>query len=383
MPQGGGQQQQGSGDNSMDFLWLIVLIVGGIAVLWYFAHNQISNFVLQVRLYEIYFIEYILSGYAKIAEFAKLPIPNTDSLVTALGFINSSPDNVKIAQLVSVSNIVGWYLTFPIFAFIMILAFITYFTNIASRFRHIYSMESLKKSEHRIWPQVTPVLKVDLVKKDLDEGPWAMSLTPMLFAKKHHLLIENRENGKVNVTLNEGAAFRVFALQLGQFWREIETLPLHIQALFAIFLCRANHDREAGDVLLNQIAKSSLSEKLDFSGTKELVKKHINSKFAKYAVSRHAYILTVMATLLELARTDGVLATAEFLWLKPIDRPLWYMLNAVGRQTAFPEVGGAFAHWIAEKKADRALRVPMVDESVKALSKAIGEIIYEPDEGNG
>lgn len=374
------QQQQGSSsDNSMDFLWLIVLIVGGIVLLWYFGHNQISAVVLKLRLYEIYFIEYVLSGYSKIAELIHLPIPNTDNLLTTLSYINSNPDEVKLGQLVAVSNAVGWYLSFPIILIILVLAVITYFTNIASRFRHIYSMDTLKRSEHRIWPQVSPVMKVDLVKKDLDEGAWGMSLTPMLFAKKHKLLIEHRENGKVTVSLNEGAAYRVLSLQLGQFWRDIETLPIHIQALFAIFMCRANQDRENSDKLLNQISTGS-GEKLDFSDVKALVAKHKNSKLAKFAINKHAYVLSVMATLLELARTDGVLATAEFLWLKPIDRPMWYMLNSVGRQTAFPEIGGAYAHWIAEKKSDRALRVPMVDQAVKALNLALSEMIYEPEE---
>lgn len=375
------QQQQGSSsDNSMDFLWLIVLIVGGIVLLWYFGHDYIAAFILKLRMYEIYLIEYVLSGYAKVAQYAHLPIPNTDNLISTLSYINSNPTNVKLGSLVTVSNTVGWYLSFPAMLIIFALAIITYFTNIAARFRHIYSMESLKRSEHRIWPQVSPVMKVDLVKKELDEGPWAMSLTPMLFGKKHKLLIEHRDNGKLTVSLNEGAAYRVFALQVGQFWRDVDTLPIHIQALFAIFMARANQDRANSDKILNQIAKTSSSDKLDFSGVKELVKKHKDSKLAKYAIGRHAYILTVMATCLELARTDGVLATAEFLWLKPIDRPLWYILNAVGRQTAFPEIGGAYAHWIAEKKADRALRVPMVDEAVKALSRALSEMIYEPDE---
>ena len=87
-----------------------------------------------------------------------------------------------------------------------------------------------------------------------------------------------------------------------------------------------------------------------------------------------------MASMLELARTDGVLASAEFLWLKPLDRKLWYMLNSVGRQTAVPEIAGAFAHWTAEKKTKRALRVPMVDEAAKSLEVAMKEIIYEADE---
>ena len=87
-----------------------------------------------------------------------------------------------------------------------------------------------------------------------------------------------------------------------------------------------------------------------------------------------------MASMLELARTDGVLASAEFLWLKPLDRNLWYMLNCVGRQTPFPEISGPFAHWIVEKRLRRPLKVPMVAEAVDALDVALSDIIYNPEE---
>lgn len=375
-PQGGG----GGPDNSLDFLWMIVLIVGGLALTWYFAHQYIVSGVLAVRTYEVAFIEYIMRGYGVIASYLHLPTPNMDNLMGVMDTINSPPNDMTLQQLADLSTQVGRYYMIPVAIIIMIFAMITFFGNVAERFKHVYSMETLRKSENRIWPQVTPVMKVDLVKKDLDQGPWASSLTPMLFAKKYKLLIENRENKQITVKLNEGAAYRLFSLQVGQFWRDIESFPVHVQALYAIFLARANQDRANADKLLNQIAKSATSEKLDFSGVKELVAKHKNSKYAQYAQQKHAYLLTVMATLLDIGRTDGVLATAEFLWLKPIDRPLWYMLNSVGRQTSFPEVAGAYAHWLAEKKLDRPLKVPMIDEAVKALDVAIQEIIYEPDE---
>lgn len=374
------QQQGGSSDNSLDFLWMIVLIVGGLALAWFFGRDYIVAGVLKVRLYEIYLIEYVLRGYAFIASFLHLPLPNTSSLMGDLNIVTSQQQGMPLQDLVNLSNSVGWYLMIPIAIIIGSLAIMTYLTNINEKFKHIYNMETLRKSEYKIWPEVTPVMKVNLVKKDLDEGPWATSLTPMLFAKKHNLLIENRDNVPVTVTLNDGAAYRVFSLQVGQFWRDIETFPLHIQALYAIFLARANQDRANADKLLAQIGASASSDKLDFRGVKEVVRKHKDSKFAKYAEKRHAYMLTVMATLLELARTDGVLATAEFLWLKPVDRSLWYMLNSVGRQTAFSEVAGAYAHWLAEKKINKALKVPMIDQAVKALDLSIKEVLYEPDE---
>lgn len=377
------QQQQGGGssDNSLDFLWMIVLIIAGVALIWFFGREYIVAGVLKVRLYEIYLIEYVLRGYAFVASFLHLPMPSFHKLSEAVAVIQSKPTKMPLQDLISMSEDVGRYLMIPVMLIISGLAMITYFANITERFRRTYSMHTLRKSEHRIWPQINPVMKHNLVKTDLDDGAWASSLTPMLFAKKHHFLVEKKEdNGTVNVTVNEGAAHRVFALQTGQFWRDITTLPIHVQALFGIFLARANQDRKNADNLLTQIATSGVTDKLDFTGAKELAAKHNTTKTAKEVFKRHAYLLTVMATLLELARTDGVLATAEFIWLKPIDRPLWYMLNSVGRQTAFPEAAGAFAHWLAEKKLNRPLRVPMVEEAVKAIELALKEVLYEPEE---
>ncbi len=34
------------------------------------------------------------------------------------------------------------------------------------------------------WPQITPVLDLDLIKTDIDKGPWAMAMTPMQFCKR-------------------------------------------------------------------------------------------------------------------------------------------------------------------------------------------------------
>ena len=87
-----------------------------------------------------------------------------------------------------------------------------------------------------------------------------------------------------------------------------------------------------------------------------------------------------MASLLAAARDDGVVPSSEFLWLKPIDRRLWYMLNCIGRQTPYAEVGGPFAHWKAEKAMGRPSLIPMIDEAIKALEVAIKEIKLSPKE---
>ena len=89
------------------------------------------------------------------------------------------------------------------------------------------------------------------------------------------------------------------------------------------------------------------------------------------------------ASFLSASRDDGVVPSSEFLWLKPLDRRLWYMLNSVGRQTPFAEVGGPFAHWLAEKSMGRRLIAPMIDEAIKALEIAVKEIQLSPKEMQG
>ena len=49
------QQGGGGGDNSLDFLWLIVLIVAVSYAAWFFGKEYLTGFVYWLRYYEILF----------------------------------------------------------------------------------------------------------------------------------------------------------------------------------------------------------------------------------------------------------------------------------------------------------------------------------------
>ena len=149
---------------------------------------------------------------------------------------------------------------------------------------------------------------------------------------------------------------------------------------FAIFCAKAENDTEGARVLIRQIAASAGGGSLDFGGTRLLLFKHVRSKRIGRAVSPHAYLYTVMASMLTLARRDGVMATSEFLWLKPLDRQLWLMLSNVGRQTAFVEVSAPLAHWMVECRLRRPLKVPLVEGAIEALDEALSGILINLDE---
>lgn len=257
------------------------------------------------------------------------------------------------------------------------------------RFNKSYNMDALARQEKGNWAQIAPVVDLDLIKEDIMKGPWSMAMNPMQFCKKYKLLkveIEAdkkaawKEGGVHKTTVIREKAAQVFASQLGPLWTGEANLPPHTRAIYASFLLRAEHKPDDARALLDSLSLSAGKGAIDYSEVDEIIKKYGNNKVVKRCLERHAYVMTVMAELIEVARLDGVYATSSFLWLKPVDRRLWYMLNTVGRQVAPSEVGGPFAHWLAEKKMGRALSVPMVDEAVNGLELAISNMIYTPDE---
>lgn len=366
-------QQQQSGDNSLAPLWIILCIFLLGWLLWAFFHTHIVAFVLHIKFWESHLISFVLPS------MAQLPV-NINHLI---------PEQVPFSQLLDVSREVGNYLRYPIIIILVVLAIIIYFSHINLQFKKFYTMDTLAEAERKNWPQISPVIKLDLIKENIDKGPWAMALSPMQFAKKNQLLHEEKiipsmtmtakKHNQRTVSIKREAAHHIFVMQCGEYWQGVRYLKPATKALLAIFAARANRDREGALKLLLQIAASTTRGRLDFSGVDALLAKHLNNKLVQRIMHSHAYVLTVMASMLELARKDGVLATADFLWLKPTDRLLWFMLNSVGRQTSFAEVSGPFAHWNVERAMGRRLMVPMVEEAVNGLEAAIKDILYIPD----
>jgi intracellular multiplication protein IcmP len=167
-------------------------------------------------------------------------------------------------------------------------------------------------------------------------------------------------------------------MQLGPYWEGFEHCSPPAYALAGVFMARMNRDRDAANLILHTIDRTYVSGKPDFSVARPIVKKYQNTEAVQEIIAKHAYVLTVISSLLAAARDDGVVPSSEFLWLKPIDRRLWYMLNCIGRQTPYAEVGGPFAHWRAEKVMGRRSLVPMIDEAIRALEIAIKEIKLTP-----
>jgi intracellular multiplication protein IcmP len=369
---GGGQQQT---DQTANFFWMISLICGVIIATWFLKREWIVIPVFYIRDLEIDFVEWLSIVWVPVAKFFHLPIPDVARLEALQVYIQSAdPARVSWRTFSSINAEFGDWVRYPVIAVLLLLGGFSFFRR-SGQFRHTYTMKTLRVVGEEVWPQITPITSLDLVKEDIDTGPWAMAVPPLHFARHHELLSTKQVAHKKIWTLKEKPAYRLFVMQLGSLWKGLDHLPIHAKALAYIFLCRATGKRSEAMDLLKHIAASASTGKLDFTGISEKLKSFHNHNILQWLEKRHAYTTTLLATLLEIARSDGVLASAEFLWLKPVDRRLWFVLNSVGRRTAVVEVAGVFSHWKAEKKVGRALKTPMVKAAVDSLGEALQTIL--------
>lgn len=366
-------QQPGGGDHSMAPMWIMALVLIALFIVWKTSHQYIVSFVFYLNVLQGKFVNLFLKD------------PKLEQVIYLMETID--PRTVELSQLRDFTGYVGAYVRYPAIVIMMIMSFYLYRSDVTIRFRKTHNMQTLSHQEQQNWPAIMPVVKEDLVSTDINAGPWAMALTPMEFARKYNLLKKNDlllddavPGQEMTAGLRRGDAKRVFTLQLGPAWDGFERCPLHVQALAAVFMARINRDKAAANEILKALDVSYVSGKLSAPTATSVLKKYTQTELVQEVIQQHAYLLSVMASLLTAARLDGVVPSSEFLWLKPTDRRLWYLLNCVGRQTPYSEVAGPFAHWLAEKAMQRPSRAPMIDEAIKALEIAIKEVKLTPKE---
>lgn len=393
---GSAPQDQGGEKNTYYILWILALLILVGGVIWYFFDIQLKAFFIAVRKYELIGIYAVLAflPYDLLTRFIPwIHIPDfSQQVVEDLALVREiTPQNItgEIAQVLSTE--VGEFLRYPAVILMMGFAWYVYRNHILMRFIRKHNMKTLVNSENDLWPQIKIVRNIDLLKEDLDAGPWAMAMTPMQFAKKYKLvtvelaekagsMFSKAEVPEFKVTLNRLRAERAFSAQLGRPWQGVAAMAPYRRAIFAVLAAKGCRDSKKAIDLIYQLASSAGDGALDLSGADELWRKHYKTNLVERICQQHGYEFTVMAGMVQLAREDGVLASADFLWVKPMDRRLWYVLNNVGRQTPAAEVGGIFCHWYNELALKRPLSVPVVEAAVDALELALSDVLYVPDE---
>lgn len=395
---------EGKGDDGVFvFLFLVALLWGGGFLMWKGFRPQLTEGILQVRKVEIAVASIWTSDDKKI----RVPMSsgyadnkgggtfrpalggdvNKTHIDTTFGVWREYVKNVKAKDVqtdnIRVLSYVALYpYRIPMAAILIGLFFWAVFTGPTSKFRRILGLEELIADQSKMFKVIKPFVTFNPNKLPVrapgapvpNELPmFAEALAPEEWLALYGVAITD---GK----LDRAAAESAFAEQLGPRWKGHKDLAPELQVLLASFCLKASRKREQADEMLGRLAscwdhKTGLKLSRD-GGLVRAARKILGDKKLSEKVlgncSRHAYLSTAMIRGLNTAREEGgVLAAAQFVWLRAHNRELWYPLNNLGRQAFHMEALGAFSHYRSEKQVNRPIPRPRMGDAIDGLAEFI------------
>ncbi|UST77185.1 secretion/conjugation apparatus DotM-related subunit [Pseudomonas siliginis] len=292
-------------------------------------------------------------------------------------FWASRPQQVSFEYLLSVLNKAGYF--FVWIPLLMTLRGIKIATkHPANKTRRKVTVETLPWIMSNHSPGVIPTLYYgDLLNTDPEEH--RSSMNPEVWVEKHGLL--------VNGTLARDDIRRMLIEHLGDPIDSLDQLKPHEKALFAVFGARLlsnGKDLDKAQDLLDALNRSCHTH--TFNGKKGYPDLSLADKaFKKYAahpeaadwLKKHPYPRTLLHVMHQQATLTGKLPSSHFIWLKGMDRGLWYPLNTTGRKGPFLESCGVFTQALWEKYVfdiGYCLTEPFVDDAIVGIEKYLIKI---------
>lgn len=382
----GGQQKSPHEDMIMTVI-VFGLLFGIGSVIWYYLHDQLTNFMRYLRASEMWLV--VLMNGKNFAVFVPDAIPSDPVASHAgmqvvdewrRGLLAADVRDIGSLELRASTYIAVPYLR-PLFS--IILAGMTcwsLFRGPNTQYHRKLTLETLIKEQAKSFPSIAPFVKFNPLKLPFRVVGQAVPSTLPMFAEAlapeewiayHEIQMQNRQ-------LDANQTYQALMQQLGGRWQGPQNLPLHAQGLYAAFALRHARKRKDSEDLLGQMAQSWSPENglMLPSKVKSRIRKIINDPklggaIRKYA-DQHAYETTALLRCLNRARQEGgVLAPASFLWLRGVDRDLWYPLNNLGRRSYHTEGVGAIVHYSNELIAGQKIPTPRFDEVIKGIQDAV------------
>lgn len=359
------------------FVIVIGLIFGIGYMIWRTYHNELKSALRWVRVYELKIVQMIEGDDVGIRH----PMYGVQLAST---WENSLPkatpqqltkDAFIVSTQLGVLPLRNW-----IIGLLGVMMLYAVFRGPQSRYRRRMTLEILMGEQSKNFPTITPFLKFNPLKLKVripgDPVPadlplFAEALTPEEWVAYHEIPMTGKK-------LEFGKAFQALYKQLGERWKGPLKLPIHAQGIYAACALKHIRKRDECDDLLNQLAMAWTPEK-GFrpspklrSRIRSVIKdKNIGGKLLPYT-NRHAYEATALLRALQRAREEGgILAPAQFVWLRGHDRALWYPLNNLGRKAYHAEATGAMTHFTHELVAGQRIPMPRFDETIKVLEEYV------------
>ncbi len=363
----------------------LVWILGGIFILvigvWFVGHEKISAFVMKVRSFEAYLLIFDREAQEAIREWVG----------------TTHPADATLLELWQSGTVAGRTLRFLVGAIITgMFGYLIYRSpDRSGRYTQVYNTASLAQQESDEWKVIKPVLGSHIENVSIDDPLNGMRARPRDYGRKHGFIVrisslgDNVNGSNVEILDHRDAllldkATMVFTKQLGRLWQGIDTLRPHERSLFAAFAAQINNDNTLAQHIVNDLAlaylrarKSKDVGRITSLRAQKALHQYGNTPEVQKIVSRHAFVRTVLLSMLQKARGNGVLPPNWFRWLKTVDRVTWYALNDLGLDVASVEAAGIRAHWLTESMSKAPIVTPKVENAVVGLKAYLGEIVDE------
>lgn len=381
-----GQQPQGS-SAGMGTGFLLLFGMGGLffGALWFVKHD----FVARIFLLYSYWIVYIPSLIAGVIGWEGAPPLKLSAEIARHSWKLSGVD---AATMFSIVNRASVYLL-PFISITLMTAWRVH-THVLRNLESMHDYWELMKIQAKTNPCIVPVVRFTEYwrEKGIERhSKLFRSLTPDEFALKHGLLKRQAEN---EVLIDFDKTNKIFIDQLSE-KLEGAVLPEYYKAIAAICMTRIIYRGEEGRKKANEMQDyinnscdpnktgngqdADCTSAFDFSPAASLYDDLINHVDILPIKTYFVYKKTFLMRLLNEARSDGKLAPPEFIWLKLIDRDLWYALYGVSKKLiakGYAEGSAPFAqYWgaIAAMSHNQVLSEPHMDEAIRGMEKRLFE----------
>lgn len=382
------QRQQANGNDSTETMLviggLLFLVLGLLYFFWVKNQEAIASVILAIVRAEALFLSPFYEPLGTLTHF-----PAVRARIESM-----RPAEVDLSVAYALLDLMGAYLRVVVVPLGVGLSSWIYASSVVVRYHRRLELDEVAKLHSQEFPYMAPLIGADLIKKNPDKGPYARARHPVVYSVEQGVLLA--PNGKrlkrapaspptrEKLLFDGERAREVLISQLGPLWSGVDDLPLLKRCLFAMLICRVMRDdglykairNEAGVSFRLPDKKSSsfLVSKKTVDLADEAIAKYADEKIVQRVVRRHAYTSVIFCELLELGRArSGIISTAEFIWLKPVDRVLFYGLNQAGRRVEWLEAAALRAHADAEKLVKRPLTKPFVDTAVRAWREILAD----------
>lgn len=368
---------QSQTDPMITWLVLVLMMVAGTYGMWLVTYRVTGPAIMMVKQAELYPLTFVsrdaANSYRQISGYR----------VQASREFATGGDHKQMWRFVSLASMKsGQHYRWPAMLFLGILGFYVLFFKQQYPFKNKHSLESLLAVQAKSWPVITPFIKFNPATGPQRAPGARVPLELPLFSEAlypEEWMAFNRIR-VVNGVPDRDQIRRALLPQLGERFEGFDQLPEHLYCLLAGIALKGAQKRTQSDDFLGLVA-SCWSSEAGFKATaavKSQAAKILNDK--KIAgplldiMGKHAYTATAFIAALGWARRQGgVLAPAQFVWLRGEDRELWYPLNNLGRRAFHVEAAGAMAHYQAEVEARRPLIMPRLDAAVVSIVQYLSE----------